>query len=137
MLGRTSDPTARIAACRAEMTAMAATWRAVAKHSEASARIEAEAQVFNQMAVALAGWSVHHLRGVPGHDDLLAQEVRLLALGVSAHGSYFPSDHRIKWQPEASVTGYRAGDRIRLTEAMFSRLAAAYLDAVSDQFAAA
>ena len=137
MLGRATCPTARIAACRAEMTAMAATWRAVAKHSEASARMEAEAQVFNQMAVALEGWSVHRLRRVPGQDDPLAHEVRLLALGVSANGSYFPSDHSCKWQPEASVTGYRAGDRIRLTEAMFSRLAAAYLDALSDQFAAA
>lgn len=116
---------------------MATTWRAVVRHSEAKAREEAEVQVFNQMVVALEGWFVHRLRGVEGKDGNPMNEVRLLALGVTENGSYFPSDHSINWRPEASITGYRAGDRIRLSEAMFSRMAVAYLDAIAARFAEA
>ena len=137
MLGRKTYPTAQIATCRAEMTAMAATWRAVAKGSEPKAREDAEAQVFNQMAVALERRFTHRLRVVESKDGNPMNEVRLLALGVTTNGSYFPSDHTIKWQPEASVTGYRAGDKIRLSEAQFSKLANAYLDAVAVKFAEA
>ena len=135
MLGRKSYPAAQITACRTEMADMAATWRAVARHSEAKAREEAEVQVFNQMVVALEGWFVHRLHGVEGKNGNPMNEVRLLALSVTANGSYFPSDHSIQWWPEASITGYRAGERIRLSEAVFSRLAQAYLDAVSVGFA--
>ena len=136
MLGRQTCPSAQITACRAEMTAMAATWRAVAKTSQAAARVEAEVQVFNQMAVALEARFVHRLRGVEGKDGNPMHELRLLALGVTTNGSYFPSDHSLTWQPEASVTGYRAGDKIRLSEAVFSRLVPAYLDAVATKFGA-
>lgn len=135
MLGRATYPTAQIAAARAEMAALCTTWRAIAARSEAKARAEAEVQVFNQMAVALEGWFVHRLRGVEGKDGNPLNEVRLLALGVTSNGGYFPSDTAIKWRPEASVTGYRAGDRIALSEAVFSRLTAAYLDAITAKFA--
>ena len=62
-------------------------------------------------------------------------EVRLLASGVARNGSYFPSDHAIKMRPEASVTGLRAGDLIRLSEPIFTRPSLAYLDAVAATFA--
>ena len=137
MLGRNAYPKTQIAACRAEMTAMAATWRAVARTADPKAREDAEAQVFNQMAVALEGWFVHRLRGQEGKDGNPMNEVRLLALGVTTNGTYFPTDHSIKWQPEASITGYRAGDKIRLSEPVFTRLASAYLDAVQAKFAEA
>ncbi len=134
MLGKSSYPTAQVAAARAEFAALARTWRGVAAKSEAGARAEAEAQVFAQMVVALEGWFVHRLRSVEGKDGNALNEVRLLALGVTANGGYFPSDGVIRWKPEASVTGYRAGDRIRLSEAVFSRLAGVYLDRIAAKF---
>lgn len=137
MLGRNSYPTAQIAACRKDMADMAATWRAVASRSEPIARQEAEAQVFNQMVVALEGWFVHRLRGLEGKDGNPMNEVRLLALGVTTRNGWFPADPTIRWAAESSVTGYAPGDRIRLSEPIFSRLAAAYLDAVAATFAAA
>ena len=137
MLGRSTYPKTQIAACRAEMAQLCATWRAIAARSEAKARAEAEAQVFNQMAVALEGWFVQRLRGVEGKDGNPMNEVRLLAQGVTSNGGYFPSDNTIKWRPEACVTGYRAGDRIALSEAIFARLSEAYLDALTAKFAEA
>lgn len=136
MLGRSSYPTAQIAACRAEMIQLCAGWRAISARSEAKVRAEAEAQVFNQMAVALEGWFVHRLRGIEGKDGNPLNEVRLLALGVTTNGGYFPSDNSIKWHAETSVTGYRAGDKIALSEAVFSRIVEAYLDAIDAKFAA-
>lgn len=137
MLGRNSYPAAQIAACRKDMAEMAATWRAVAARSEAKAREEAEVQVFNQMVVALEGWFVHRLRGVEGKDGNPMNEVRLLAQGVTAQNGWFPEDKTIRWRPEASITGYAPGDRIRLDERTFSRLAGAFLDAVAERFAEA
>jgi hypothetical protein len=134
MLGRATYPSTQIEACRSEMALMAATWRAVA--ARAVPVPEAEPQVFNQMVVALEGWFVHRLRGVEGKDGNPLNEVRLLALGVTENGGHFPSDHKITWRPEASVTGYRPGDRIALSEPVFTRLATAYLNAVQTKFAA-
>ena len=102
---------------------MAACWRAVAAGARAGARVEAEAQVFNQMVVALD-------QRFADRTGRAADEVRMLALGV-AQGGYFPSDNVVWWRPEASITGYRAGDRIALSEAVFRRLAGAYLDGVA------
>ena len=84
--------------------------------------------------VALEGWFVHRLRGVEGRDGNALNEVRLLALGVTENGGYFPSAHGIRWQSAMSVTGYRAGDRIRLSEAVFSRLAGVFLDGIAAKF---
>ena len=134
MAGRKTQTPAQIAACRVEMRAMAATWHALAARSEAKARADAEAQVFNQMAVALGGWFGPRLPGIEDHHAAPLHEVRLLALGVTSNASYFPSDASLAWQPETSITGYRAGDQIRLTEAVFTRLAAAYLDALAAEF---
>ena len=137
MFGRNSYPAAQIAACRKDMAEMAGAWRAVAARSEPKAREEAEVQVFNQMVVALEGWFVHRPRGVEGKDGNPLNEVRLLALGVTERNGWFPEDGTIRWRPEASITGYAPGDRIRLDERTFSRLAGAYLEAVSASFAAA
>lgn len=134
MLGRNSYSAAQIAACRKDMAEMAGAWRAVAARSEPKAREEAEAQVFNQMVVALEGWFVHRLRGVEGKDGNPMNEVRLLAQGVTAQNGWFPEDKTIHWRPEASITGYAPGDRIRLDERTFSRLAGAFLDAVAARF---
>ncbi len=127
MLASSSYPAGQVAAARAEFSEAAAVWGAVAARSEARARAAAEAQVFGQMVVALAGWFVRRTRG-----GAVPRELRLLARGVAENGGYFPSDGVMQWQPEASVTGYLAGDRIALSAAVFSRLVAVYLDGVAE-----
>jgi hypothetical protein len=102
---------------------MAKMWRTVAGRSTPSARVEAEAQVFNQMVVALQARFGDGLRGG------VAQEVRLLAEGVRA-GGRFP-EAGPGWKVDLSVTGYRPGDRIALSEAVFSRLSEVFLDRVA------
>ena len=72
--------------------------------------------MFNQIVVALEGWFVHRQRGGEGKDSNAMNELRLLALVVTGHRGYFPSVPEIKWRPAASVTVYRAGDRIRLSD---------------------
>ena len=53
MTGNVSDPARQIAASRKDMAEFATLWQAVAGRSAPAARAEAEAQVFNQMVVAL------------------------------------------------------------------------------------
>ena len=53
MTGNMSDPARQIAASRKDMAEFATLWQAVAGRSAPAARVEAEAQVFNQMVVAL------------------------------------------------------------------------------------
>ncbi len=135
MLGRNSYSAAQVAQARKDFAEMAAAWRAVASRSEPVARAAAEVQVFNQMVVALEGWFVHRLRGVEGKDGNAMNEVRLLALGVTTNGGRFPADPTIRWKPDASVTGYQAGDVILLSEEVFGRLAGVFLDGIAKAFA--
>lgn len=109
------DP-ARIASAQQSFAAVAQGWRAVARRSDAGVRAEAEVQVFNQMVVALAGWFAPL-------DCAVGAELRLLALGITRWNGFFPQAD----DGAAQITGYTPGDRIRITEALFSRLAAAYL----------
>ena len=126
-----SDPTRKIAACRKDLAALAAVWQEVAARSAPRAKAEAEAQVFNQLVVALDS----QFGGVSGGAAAAAQEVRLLAQGVAANGGRFPADDVARWRPDASVTGYRVGDRIALSEELFSRLADVFLDGMAKRFA--
>ena len=130
MTDTTSDPTRRIAACRKDLAALAAVWQEVAARSAPRAKAEAEAQVFNQLVVALDS----QFGGVSG-GAAAAREVRLLAQGVAANGGRFPADDAARWRPDASVTGYRVGDRIALSEEVFSRLADVFLDGMAKRFA--
>ena len=125
-----SDPTRKIAACRKDLAALAAVWQEVAARSAPRAKAEAEAQVFNQLVVALDS----QFGGVSG-GAAAAREVRLLAQGVAANGGRFPADDAARWRPDASVTGYRVGDRIALSEEVFSRLADVFLDGMAKRFA--
>ena len=121
-----NDPASDIAACRQDMAAMAALWQAVAGRSAPRARVEAEAQVFNQMVVAL-----DRRFGGDLAEGQVAREVRLLAQGVVRHGGWFPEVGGDGWRPDASVTGYQPGDRIALDAEVFGRLADVYLAQVA------
>ena len=119
-----NDPEAMmIAQVRQDFAAMAAGWRAVAATSAPRARQAAEVQVFNQMVVALHG-------RLAGAQVWGALEVQLLAEGVQGNGRFAVSG---QWRADQSVTGYRAGDRIALSEVVFSRLAGVVLDGLARQ----
>ena len=120
-----SDPTRQIAQCRRDMAALATLWRAVAGRSAPRARAEAEAQVFNQMVVGLQA----RFGDMSPRAPQIAQEVRLLAEGVLG-GGQFP-DAGPGWRVDQSVTGYRPGDRIALSEGVFSQLSDVFLDRVA------
>jgi len=136
MLGQSECPAAQVRQIRQDFDALAAGWRMISQASTPSARAAAEVQIFNQMVVALEGRLASRLREAgdgPGH---AVAELRLLAQGVRAHGAVFPDDDLTHWKPDASVTGYRPGDRIALTEEIFSRLAGVLLDGVAKLAAA-
>ena len=98
----------------------------MAERSAPRARAEAEAQAFNQMVVALQerfGGSV--TPRVPQ----IEREVWLLAEGVR-NGCRFP-ETGTRWDAQGSVTGYRPGDRIALSEEVFTRLSEAFLNQVA------
>jgi hypothetical protein len=123
-----SEPSAHLAAFRAELGLLLSSWRKLARRAEPSARAEAEAQVFAQMTVAL-----HHActRCLARPEPAALTELRLLAQGVTANGGYFPSDPAAHWRRETSITGHGPGDRIRLTEPAFTRLTEASLAATT------
>ena len=120
-----TGPDRQIAACRRDMAQLATMWRLVAGGSAPRAKAEAEAQVFNQMVVALQARFGGAAVGAPQ----IALEVRLLAQGI-ADGGRFPQVGSA-WRPDGSVTGYRPGDRIALSEEVFTRLSAVFLDRVA------
>lgn len=135
MLALSSYSATQIAAARVAFADLVGSWTAVAARSAPAARERAERQVFAQMVVALDGWFAHRLRAVEGKDGNALNEVRLLAQGVVANGGFFPSDSCTRWRPDASVTGFRAGDRIELDAEIFSRLADAFLTGIAERFA--
>lgn len=110
-------------------------WRGLAASASPLARAEAEARVFAQMVVALDGWFVHRARGLEGSHGNPLNEVRLLAEGITSASGRFPPTGAIRWQPARSISGLAPGEPICLTEALFSRLCAAFLDAMALTFA--
>ena len=132
MIGLSSHTAAQVVKARADFVEMARIWRGVAAASACGARTEAEVQVFNQLVVALEGWSATPPGLADRKSNAVVQEVRLLAQGVR-NGGRFPEVRGTVWRPDASVTGYRAGDRIRLSEEVFTRLAEVFMDGIAKQ----
>ncbi len=132
MLDCHDDAGAEVRAARRRFADLAAGWRAVSQRSAPRARAEAEAQIFNQMVVALAGLLPESAGAREGRHAPAMAEARLLARGVLA-GGVFPEG---AWAREVSVTGLGPGDRIALTEEAFSRLAGVCLDGLARRGAA-
>lgn len=135
MLGRSAYDPSQIAACASAFADALEGWQKVAARSDASARAEAEVRVFNQMVVALDGWFAHRLRRLEGKDGNVLNEVRLIALGLTANRGRFPADGVIRWHAETSVTGLRPGDQIMITAALFETLSLAFLAEMRAKFA--
>ncbi len=128
--------TVKVAACRSVFAEMSASWAAVSATSAAGERRRAEAQVFGQMVVALAGWLEPAIPTFGGTVIAKAanaplQELNLLAHGIAAHQGRFPVDKTQIWRAEQSITGLQPGDRIEMTADRFARLCDACLDGLN------
>jgi hypothetical protein len=78
---------------------------------------------------------VHRLRGQEGKDGNPLNEVRMIAASVLEFGGVMTGDKTIKWKPEASVTGLKAGDKIVLSRRQVGALADAFIEEVAKKYA--
>ena len=95
-----------------------------------------EPAFYNHMVLALDGYFGNRARNKEGKDGNPLNEVRLLCGSMTEHDDVMTLDKTIKWNPANSVLGYKAGDRIRLSEADFALLADAYFAEIEKRFPA-
>jgi hypothetical protein len=89
---------------------------------------------FNTLVLALDRLYVHRLRGVTGKDSNALNEVELIVESLMNNDGVFRGNNVIKYAPEQSQVGLKAGDRIRLTGAQFERLSAAFFAELESKF---
>jgi len=101
-----------------------------------AAREAFDAQFFNNLTLLLDRLYVHRLSGkaYKGKDGNPLNELRLITDSLLSHEGRLRSDKQITLRPESSVLGLAVGDEIRLTEADFERLAAAFFAALRARF---
>jgi hypothetical protein len=80
---------------------------------------------FNNMVLTLELQFVHRLRKAEGKDGNALNEVRLLANSLVENGGVMLADKQITFK-DGSLLGYEPGDEIRVSEADFRRLSAAF-----------
>lgn len=89
---------------------------------------------FNSMVVVLDACFVHRLRTVEGKDGNPLNEARVVAKSLLDNAGVLAVDTSIKWRPESSVLGLRAGDEIALGEADFVKLSDAFFAEIDKRF---
>ena len=96
-----------------------------------------EALFFNNMALVLDRYFVHRLPGADyeGKDGNPLNEVRILCDSLMNNNGVLRGDKQIKLTPERSVLKLQIGDPIKLTEAEFERLSAAFVAELERRFA--
>jgi hypothetical protein len=135
MLGVKTYTAAYIGGCRRKVDADIAAFQTLAQTAANTDALEAlEAAFFNNLVLVLDGCFVHRLRTVEGKDGNPMNEVRVLCASILEHGGVMTADKTIKLIPSKSVLGYEFGDQIKLTQADFERLAAAFFDAIESRF---
>lgn len=143
MLGVKTYPREYVAACRARVDADLAAYRslvAAAKKQPAidkklNAAIEAfESAFFNNMVLVLDEMFVHRLRTVEGKDGNPLNEVRVLCNSMLHNKNIMTADNSIKLSPASSVLKYQVGDEIKLSEANFVALSAAFFAELERKF---
>lgn len=95
-----------------------------------------EALFFNNMTLVLDRYYVHRLPGADyeGKDGNPLNEVRIVCDSLMNNKGILRSDKQIKLTPERSVLKLNIGDPIRLTEAEFGRLSAAFFAELERRF---
>lgn len=135
MLSVNSYPRAYIDTCRTRVAAKVAAYRALIASASDQAAIEAfEPHFFNAMVLALDNWFLHRGRAIELKDGNPLNEVRMMCNSITTHNNILTADKTIRYDPAKSVVKYRLGDEIRLTEAEFFRLSAAFLDDIERKF---
>ena len=95
-----------------------------------------EALFFNNMTLVLDRYYVHRLPGADyeGKDGNPLNEVRIVCDSLMNNEGILRGDKQIKLTPERSVLKLNIGDSIRLTEAEFGRLSAAFCAVLERRF---
>jgi hypothetical protein len=97
--------------------------------------IDAFEHVFSTtMVLALDSSFCHRLRGKEGKDGNPLNEVRVLCSSLLLHDGAFTPDNGIRFEPDASILGYHAGDDIRMRGADFARIADAFFAELEKKF---
>ena len=96
-----------------------------------------EPRFFNNMALVLDRLFVHRVRLVTGRDSNPLNEIELICESLMDNDGVFRTGTVVKYLPDQSVTGLRAGDSIRLTVDVFARLSAAFFDELDRRFVSA
>jgi hypothetical protein len=84
---------------------------------------------FNNMVLTLELQFVHRLRKAEGKDGNALNEVRLLASSLIENGGAMLADKQIAFK-DGSLLGYEPGDQIKLSEADFRKLSAAFYEEI-------
>jgi hypothetical protein len=104
-----------------------------------------ESAFFNNMVLVLDYLFVNRLRTVEGKDGNAMNEVRILCNSLLHNRGIMTAENvsdtmafagltSIKLSPETSILKHQPGDKIKLTEADFVRLSAAFFDAIERKF---
>jgi 2-keto-4-pentenoate hydratase len=139
VLGRKSYTQEELDAARSAVEQQLVAYRTLADAAPAGSKAGAaladfEPIVFNRMVLVLDRYFVHRLRTVTGKDPNPLNEVELLTESLLNNDGVLRTGNVVRWVPEQSVLGLRAGDRIRLTADDFERLSTAFLAELERRF---
>jgi hypothetical protein len=95
---------------------------------------EFEPLFFNNMVLVLDRFYVHRLRVTAGKDGNPLNEVELIADSLMNNDGVLRGNNVVKYDPEKSVVKLKIGDKIRLIEKDFERLASAFSDELEKRF---
>lgn len=141
MLGRKDYTKKELEDGKARISAQLKSHRALAKSVSTAGDDGAEKALarfdrffFNNLLLSLDRLYVHRLRVSTGKDGNPLNEVELIVESLLNNDGVFRTNKVIKYDPEQSVVGLRAGDRIELDEKQFDRLSKAFFDDLERKF---
>ena len=89
---------------------------------------------FDNMVLSLDSYFVHRTRALEKKDGNPLNEVRTLCNSMMSDNTIMCADKTIKYDPAKSVLKYRVGDKIRLNEADFILLSAAFFAEIESKY---
>lgn len=106
-----------------------------ARRALGSAIDQFEPLFLNNMVLVLDQCFVHRSRTTELKDGNPLNEVRVLCDSILRNDGLLAADKTIKLEPATSVLGYEVGDRIRLDQTAFSRLADGFFAEIEAKYA--
>ena len=109
--------------------------QAGANKPNVSAAIEAfEPHFFDNLVLAVEGYFVHRSKAIEKKDGNPLNEVRMLSASLMNNNGKMATDETIKLDAANSVVKYNIGDKIKLTEADFTRLSSAFFVEIENKY---